>query len=509
MDSFVMDAEKVHRCLLCHDAPCTNACPDQDPARILRAVRFGNDQGGALLLPEADRCAACGAPCVGACPAGVPIPELLSALRAERAHMEEAPGAEKVDLSCRLCGVPMENPFLLSSSVVAGTYEMCARAFDMGWAGAAFKTICTMEIHETSPRFSALKGRDGAFYGFKNIEQLSPHSLEKDLDILARLKRDYPSKLLLVSIMGRNEEEWTYLAGAAAQAGADAVELNFSCPNMEAKGVGVDIGQEPELVRRFTRAARLGTDRPILAKMTPNLADMRPAARAALEGGADGIAAINTIKSITNVNLDTYATAPAVRGRSAVGGYSGAAVKPIALRFLAELGGDPALRGAHLSGMGGIETWRDAVEFLLLGAGSLQVTTAVMQYGYRVIDDLLSGLRIYMAQRGFRQVSELVGLGLEGVVDTAALERDTIIYPRFHRERCVGCGRCYLSCRDGGHQALRFDPGTRRPVLSPADCVGCHLCVLVCPREAISGNGRRVAPKGRAPAPAPHRPPAE
>ena len=188
----------------------------------------------------------------------------------------------------------------------------------------------------------------------------------------------------------------------------------------------------------------------------------------------------------------SYATAPAVRGRSSVGGYSGAAVKPIALRFLADLGGDPALKGAHLSGMGGIETWRDAVEFLLLGAGSLQITTAVMQYGYRIIDDLLQGLRIYMAQRGYQKVDDLVGLGVENVVDTTELERDTIVYPKFLRNRCVGCGRCFLSCRDGGHQALRCDKETRKPILIPQNCVGCHLCVLVCPREAISGGGRRV-----------------
>ena len=223
-----------------------------------------------------------------------------------------------------------------------------------------------------------------------------------------------------------------------------------------------------------------------------HLRQLRHAARAAMEGGASGIAAINTVKSITNVNLDTYATAPAVRGRSAVGGYSGAAVKPIALRFLADLGGDPALKGTHLSGMGGIETWRDAVEFLLLGAGSLQITTAVMQYGYRIINDLLQGLRIYIAQRGYQKVDDLVGLGVENVVDTTELERDTIVYPKFLRNRCVGCGRCFLSCRDGGHQALRFDKETRKPILIPQNCVGCHLCVLVCPREAISGGGRWV-----------------
>lgn len=489
-----VEAADVNRCLLCHDGPCSGACPHLDPARILRSLRFRNEVGAAMLLPETDVCAGCSAPCRQACPADVPISTLLTCLRGDSAHMEPAPGAGSVDLSCDLCGVPLENPFLLSSSVVASNYEMCARAFDMGWAGISYKTICTMEIHETSPRFSALKDGNGSFYGFKNIEQLSPHSLSEDLGILARLKQNYPSKVIIASIMGKNEAEWTELTRAVTEAGADVVELNFSCPNMEKKGVGVDIGQDPDAVRRFTAAARRGTGKPILAKMTPNLADMRPAARAAIEGGANGIAAINTIKSITNVNLDTYTTAPAVRGRSAVGGYSGAAVKPIALRFLADLGGDEALKGVHLSGMGGIENWRDAVEFLLLGAGSLQITTAVMQYGYRIIDDLCQGLQIYMAQRGCSRVSDVIGLGVANVVDAAELERDTIVYPKFRRDRCVGCGRCFLSCRDGGHQAIGFDGELRRPVLIPEHCVGCHLCVLVCPREAIAPSGKRVTP---------------
>ena len=493
----VVENSDLARCLLCHDAPCAAKCPSMDPARLLRSLRFQNQAGAALRLPQADVCADCAAPCEAACPTQVPIARILTCLRAGRPHFEPAPGAESVDLSCDLCGVTLENPFLLSSSVVASNYEMCARAFEMGWAGISYKTMCTMDIHETSPRFSALKDGSGAFYGFKNIEQLSPHSMEEDLEILSRLKRNYPTKVIVASIMGQNEAEWTQLARAVSDAGADVLELNFSCPNMEEKGVGVDIGQDPEAVRRFTAAARRGTDKPILAKMTPNLADMRPAARAAMAGGANGIAAINTVKSITNVNLDTHATAPAVRGRSAVGGYSGAAVKPIALRFLADLGGDAALQGVHLSGMGGIESWRDAVEFLLLGAGSLQITTAVMQYGYRIIDDLLEGLRIYMAQRGYRSVSELVGLSVGNVVDAAELERDTIVYPRFHRERCVGCGRCFLSCRDGGHQAIRFDSEARRPVLVPDHCVGCHLCVLVCPKEAISAGRKRIRPADR------------
>jgi dihydropyrimidine dehydrogenase (NAD+) subunit PreA len=219
---------------------------------------------------------------------------------------------------------------------------------------------------------------------------------------------------------------------------------------------------------------------------------MSPAAEAAKRGGADGIAAINTIKSIIGVNPHTYVSAPPVHGMSAVGGYSGNAVKPIALRFIAELAQNRKLAGMHLSAMGGVETWLDALEFILLGAGSIQVTTAVMQYGYRIIDDLKAGLAYYLAEKGFSRVGEARGLALDSVSDTTeVLERDTVIFPKFHRERCIGCGRCVISCADGGHQAIRLDEN-RRPLLNGQKCVGCHLCVLVCPQKAIKSSRKRI-----------------
>ena len=218
---------------------------------------------------------------------------------------------------------------------------------------------------------------------------------------------------------------------------------------------------------------------------------MSPAAEAAIRGGADGIAAINTIKSITGVDPLTYVSAPAVRGRSAFGGYSGNAVKPIALRFIAELGQNDMVRGSHISGMGGIETWRDALEFILLGAGSVQVTTAVMQYGYRIIDDLKAGLNYYLAQTGVDSVRDIVGAGLDSVSETTdVLERDTVLFPVFDKDKCIGCGRCYISCRDGGHQAITFEG--RVPKLNGRYCVGCHLCKIVCPSGAISAAARRI-----------------
>ena len=482
-------------CALCANAPCDSACGEIKPSDLLRSIWFNNEQAAAQRLPKENPCMTCSSPCERSCvrPGEVEIRDIINRLyyQVRRECETPVPGDED-RLRCDICGIPVENPFLLSSSVVASTYDMCARAFEAGWAGACFKTVCTLDIHEASPRFSAITGGTGTIIGFKNIEQLSDHSVKENMEVFRRLKTNYPTKFILASIMGQNEEEWGELAQLCEENGADAVELNFSCPNMAEGGLGSDIGQVPELVERFTRVAKQACHIPVLAKLTPNVANMSPAAEAAKRGGADGIAAINTIKSIVGVNPHTYVSAPAVHGRSAVGGYSGNAVKPIALRFIAELGQNPSLKGMHLSAMGGVETWMDALEFILLGGGSIQVTTAVMQYGFRIIQDLKDGLNLYLAEKGFASVKEAIGLGLDTLsVTTDTLERDTVVFPVFHKDRCIGCGRCMISCMDGGHQAIRLD-GERRPVLNGKKCVGCHLCILVCPRRAITPAGKRV-----------------
>ena len=329
------------RCVLCHDAPCTSACGRLDPAGLLRSIWFDNEKQAAARLLVEIPCRDCAAPCEKACvrPQEVPIRRLILRLQEEvKPELEVDPPADEERLRTEICGVPLENPFLLSSSVVGSTYDMCARAFEAGWAGVSFKTICSLDIHEASPRFSAITSDTGTIIGFKNIEQLSDHSVAENMEIFRELKKKYPSKVILASIMGQNEAEWEELSRLCAENGADAIELNFSCPNMAEGGLGSDIGQIPELVERFTASARKGTDIPVLAKLTPNVANMSPAAEAALRGGADGISAINTIKSITGVGLHTYVPEPAVHGMSAVGGYSGNAVKPIGLRFIQELG---------------------------------------------------------------------------------------------------------------------------------------------------------------------------
>ena len=494
----ILNRSDMITCLLCHDAPCSKACPKLNPAALLRSIWFSNEKSAAYRLPPQNPCEDCDASCEKSCirDKSVPIKNLMNRLHKEVKPNLEIPCPENEErLKTKLCGIPLENPFLLSSSVVGSTYDMCARAFEAGWAGVSFKTICTIDIHEASPRFSAIKSDSGSIVGFKNIEQLSDHSVAENMAIFRKLKQNYPTKFILASIMGKNDDEWEELSRLCEENGADAIELNFSCPNMADGELGSAIGQVPELVERFTKAARRGAKIPILAKLTPNVAQMSPAAEAAVRGGADGIAAINTIKSIIGVNPDTYVSAPEVHGMSAVGGYSGNAVRPIALRFIAELSKNPALSGKHISGMGGIETWQDALEFILLGAGTVQVTTAVMQYGYRIIDDLKSGLNLYLAEKGFSSLEEVRGRAVNLVSETTdVLERDTVAFPKFHREKCVGCGRCVISCADGGHQALVLDE-KRKPVMNGKKCVGCHLCILVCPQQAISSSGKWLTKK--------------
>ena len=491
----IIGHQDIIRCALCADAPCDAACEKLKPSGFLRSIWFANEQAAAGRLPAVNPCITCSAPCERYCarPMEVQIKDTINRLYYQVKPESETKVPENEDrLRTEICRIPLENPFLLSSSVVASTYDMCARAFEEGWAGASFKTVSTLDIHEASPRFSAIHGGDGSIIGFKNIEQLSDHSVAENMEIFKKLKNKYPSKFILASIMGQNEAEWGELAALCEENGADAVELNFSCPNMAEGGLGSDIGQIPELVERFSRAAKNKCHIPVLAKLTPNVASLIPAAEAAITGGADGISAINTIKSLTAVNIHTYVTAPSVHGLSAVGGYSGNAVKPIALRFIAELAKDSALKGKHISGMGGIETWKDALEFILLGADSVQITTAVMQYGYRIIHDLKDGLNMYLAEKGFEGIRDATGLALDTVsATTDVLERDTVIYPRFINERCIGCGRCALSCRDGGHQAISMNE-KRRPVLKGSSCVGCHLCILVCPQNAIAPGKKRV-----------------
>ena len=477
--------QEAARCLLCHDAPCSRACSAGDPARAIRAVRFGNADIARQWVKDCswEQLEAAEKACIHF---DYPI-----RIREMVENLPDAPVKPLPSLEIEFCGVRCENPFFLASSAVCTNYEMVARAFERGWGGVFYKTICLQEINEVSPRFDAVyeTGRRGDFFGFRNMEQLSENPVDVDFDILRRLKRDFPNKMVVASIMGQCEEDWVKLARMAEEAGCDAVELNFSCPQMRESGMGSDVGQDPELVTFFTAYVKRSVKIPVIPKMTPNIAHISQPAMSAYFGGADAISAINTIKSITLGN------ASEVSGHQTGSGYSGRAVKPIALRHILAMVKNPIMKNVQYSGIGGIETWHDALEFIQLGCRNVQVCTAVMQYGYRIIDDLIIGLQTYMANRGIESLDSLVGELLPKFLLPSDLDRTTMVYPKINAETCIGCGRCYTSCMDGGHQAISFED-KRKPHVNGAKCVGCLLCSLVCPTGSIT-PGKRIPKPAR------------
>ena len=467
--------KEMSKCALCYKAVCGAACDKLPVDQILRSVWFDNEGVARIRLKDSNVCENCDAPCEQVCNKDVPIKNIMTSLYQTKNKDEKLEDSDYDRLKTSMFGFPLENPFLLSSSVVSSNYEMISNAFNAGWAGVAYKTVSYIDIHEASPRYAAVKDENGNIQGFKNIEQLSQNTLEDDCEIFRKLKKNYPKKYLLVSVMGRTEEEWAKIAKAVEEAGADGIELNFSCPNMVEEGTGSDVGQIPELIERFTRAVKQAVKVPVIAKLTPNVDIMSPAAEAAIRGGADGLAAINTIKSVI---LDDNT-------KVAIGGYSGNAVKPVALRFVVEIKQNEKVKKYFLSGMGGIETWEDALDFLELGCDNVQVTTAIMQYGYRIIDDLKS------LKKENKSLKDIIGSRVNDVIDVEKMERDVAIFPKFLRNKCDGCGRCYISCMDGGHQAIKFGDD-RKPMLDGSKCVGCHLCKLVCPNGAIVSSDKPV-----------------
>ena len=489
--------EEAARCLLCLDAPCSQACKKGDPARAIRAIRFGNEGlAGQWFVGCTDKDLVAAENACIHYDRPIRIRELAHSVCGEPIGAVSYGPAESKDpsLAIDFCGIHCENPFFLASSAVCTNYEMVARAFEAGWAGVFYKTICLQEIREVSPRFDAVQQEGQSdFYAFRNMEQLSENPTEMDFDNLRRLKQDYPTKVVIASIMGQTEEQWIELAKMAEAAGVDAIELNFSCPQMRLAGMGSDVGQNPESVMFYTAYVKRSVSIPVIPKMTPNITQINQPACAAYFADADAISAINTIKSVTMGNRAR------VSGHKTISGLSGRAVRPIALRHILEMAKSPMLNGTlgktlELSGIGGIETWRDALEFIQMGCRNVQVCTAVMQYGYRIIDDLILGLQNYLAERGITHLADIVGEELPNFVRPTDLDRETIVYPKIDPNKCMGCGRCYVSCMDGGHQAIVFDAATRKPRMVGTKCVGCHLCRLVCPTGAI-GTTKRIPKK--------------
>lgn len=387
----------------------------------------------------------------------------------------------KPDISVNFCGVKFKNPFLLSSSPVSNSAEMVGRAFDAGWGGAAYKTITVDRagIIHPSPRMSAYHYEEKRIVGLQNVEQVSDRKLKDNLSDIHYLKKKWPDRVIIASIMGFSNEEWAMLAKACADAGADMLELNFSCPHMTIEGSGYKVGQTSQLIESFTSAVRKSTRLPIIAKMTPNITDMNESAVFAKKGGADAIAAINTVRAISGID-ENFIPLPNVGGKGAISGYSGPAIKPIALKFIAEMAKNKAL-GLPISGMGGIETWVDALEFFLVGATTLQITTGIIHYGYGIIEDLVEGLEDYMASKGISKISEIIGRALPNLHETSEFNLKRQGRAEYDLDKCIGCGQCYVACQDAGGQALKWDEEKRKPLLDEDKCLSCMICSFICP----------------------------
>ncbi len=391
-----------------------------------------------------------------------------------------------IDLSVEFCGKKFENPFLLSSSPVSNSAEMVARAFDAGWGGVVFKTMHadgTPIIHP-SPRMNPYHYNSKRLVGLQNVEQISDRGLRENLLEILYLKKNYPKKAIIASIMGFKDEEWGFLAKAAEDNGADMLELNFSCPHMCVEGAGYKVGQAFELLEKYTATVKKACSIPVMAKMTPNITDITEPALYAKEGGADAISAINTIRGISQIGLEDFIPRPNVFGISSIGGTSGPAVKPVGLRFIAELAQcmDLAL---PLSGIGGIETWIDALEYILVGASTIQVTTGIIHYGYDIVKDMIEGLSDFMVQKGITSISQLIGKALPNLKEPDKFNLKKQGRAEYDIDKCIGCGQCYIVCRDAGGQALNWNVGKRRPELIEDKCLSCMICSFICPVKGL------------------------
>ncbi|MBA2321125.1 MAG: NAD-dependent dihydropyrimidine dehydrogenase subunit PreA [Deltaproteobacteria bacterium] len=388
------------------------------------------------------------------------------------------------DLTTNCGGIISPNPFWLASAPPANSGGQILRAFDAGWGGAVWKTLGT-PIQNVSSRFGAIRygGRNGV--GFNNIELITDRPLDVNFLEIAEVKKRFPRNAIVVSLMVETREEWRDLIARSEDAGADGLELNFGCPHgMCERGMGSAVGQEPRINERITGWAKEFAKVPVLVKLTPNVGDIVPHGMAAQRGGADGVSLINTIKSIIGVDLDRMVPEPRVAGRSTNGGYCGVAVRPIALHMTAALARHDDFR-IPISGIGGIANWRDAVEFLLLGASSVQVCTEVMLKGYRIVGDMIEGLNGWMADKGFETLDQVVGKAVPAYSEWGDLDMNYETVAKINPDTCIGCQLCVVACHDGAHQCVHPSPDltTRVPIIDEGECVGCNLCQIVCPVE--------------------------
>ncbi|MGH1459251.1 MAG: NAD-dependent dihydropyrimidine dehydrogenase subunit PreA [Paracoccaceae bacterium] len=389
------------------------------------------------------------------------------------------------DLTTEFLGIKSPNPFWLASAPPTDKEYNVRRAFEAGWGGVVWKTLGAEGppvVNVNGPRYGAIFGADRRLLGLNNIELITDRPLQTNLDEITRVKADYPDRAIIVSLMVPcDEESWKAILPLVEATGADGIELNFGCPHgMAERGMGSAVGQVPEYIEMVTRWCKQYYSKPVIVKLTPNIADIRHPARAAFAGGADAVSLINTINSITSVDLDAMSPEPMIDGKGTHGGYCGPAVKPIAMNMVAEIARDPETHGKPISGIGGVTTWRDAAEFMALGAGNVQVCTAAMTYGFKVVQEMISGLSEWMDEKGHTSTSDFIGMAVPNVTDWQHLNLNYVTKAVIDQEACISCGRCYAACEDTSHQAIEMS-AERVFTVKDDECVACNLCVNVCP----------------------------
>ncbi|TCT40355.1 NAD-dependent dihydropyrimidine dehydrogenase subunit PreA [Martelella mediterranea] len=393
------------------------------------------------------------------------------------------------DLSNNFVGIKSPNPFWLASAPPTDKAYNVERAFREGWGGVVWKTLGEEGppvVNVNGPRYGAIWGADRRLLGLNNIELITDRDLYTNLREIKEVKSRWPDRAIVVSIMVPcDEESWKAILPLVEETGADGIELNFGCPHgMSERGMGAAVGQVPDYVEMVVRWCKQYSRMPVITKLTPNITDIRQAARAAKRGGTDAVSLINTINSIVSVDLDAMAPSPTVGGKGTHGGYCGPAVKPIALHMVAEIARAPETAGLPISGIGGVTTWRDAAEFMALGAGNVQVCTAAMTYGFKIVKEMTSGLSAWMDAKGYRSLDDISGRAVQNVTDWQYLNLNHIAKARIDQDACIKCGRCHIACEDTSHQAITaIVDGERRFEVKEEDCVGCNLCVNVCPVE--------------------------